>query len=527
MTLSRLPVRLLLALVGGLCLWLAFPDHDLGYLAIVGVALVGVALWDVTARIGFLLGLVAGLACFVPTLSWSGIFVGKFPWFALATFEALYVALMGAVLAAVQRPLLRAGHRLTAALLVPVLWVLQEWMRGTLPYGGFPWARIAFAQAETPFARWAAIGGAPLVTAAVALVAVPLVLVVVTRRPPVVALAIAVVAVVGTALVPIPTSGDATARVGLVQGNVPRAGLDFNAERRQVLDNHVTGTEALAARHDDLDVVIWPENSSDIDPLRNADAAEQVQRALDATDTPLIMGAIIDEPAPAVSNASLYYRPGGGEPERYVKQHPVPFAEYVPHRDFYRLFSDKVDLVRVGFAKGDRNAAFTVPGREGDFSAVPTICFEVAYDGLMRSAVREADTKGDPSLLVVQTNNATFGYTAESTQQYAISRIRAIEHGRSVAHVSTVGVSGFVHPDGSTTPTTDLFTAAQPVEDVVLRSGLTISDRLGPWVEWGSALLLALAVAWRLRHRPEGRVEDQPPSDDEPSDQTEEASAGA
>ena len=60
MTLSRLPVRLLLALVGGLCLWLAFPDHDLGYLAIVGVALVGIALWDVTARVGFLLGLVAG-----------------------------------------------------------------------------------------------------------------------------------------------------------------------------------------------------------------------------------------------------------------------------------------------------------------------------------------------------------------------------------------------------------------------------------------------------------------------------------
>ena len=89
MTLSRLPVRLLLALVGGLCLWLAFPDHDLGYLAIVGVALVGIALWDVTARVGFLLGLVAGLACFVPTLSWSGIFVGRFPWFALATFEAL------------------------------------------------------------------------------------------------------------------------------------------------------------------------------------------------------------------------------------------------------------------------------------------------------------------------------------------------------------------------------------------------------------------------------------------------------
>lgn len=199
----------------------------------------------------------------------------------------------------------------------------------------------------------------------------------------------------------------------------------------------------------------------------------------------------------------------------------------MPHRDFYRLFSSKVDLVRVGFAKGDRNAAFTVPGRNGDFSAVPTICFEVAYDGLMRSAVKDAEAKGDPSLLVVQTNNATFGYTAESTQQYAISRIRAIEHGRSVAHVSTVGVSGFVNPDGSTTPTTELFTAAQPVDDVVLRSGLTLSDRLGPWVEWACGLGLLVAVGWRLRHRATGSVGGEPRTDPSPTEQTEEATTGA
>ncbi|WP_245634479.1 apolipoprotein N-acyltransferase [Janibacter limosus] len=521
-----MPARLLLALAGGLCLWLSFPDHDLGYLAIVGVALVGIAMWDVRPRTGALLGLVAGVACFVPTLSWSGIFVGKFPWFALAITEGLYLAAMGAVLAAVQRPLIRAGRLLPAALLVPVLWVLQEWLRGTLPYGGFPWARIAFSQADTPFARWAAIGGAPLITFVVALIAVPVVLVVVTRRVPVVAVALAVVAGLAAFVVPVPTSGESSARVGLVQGNVPRAGLDFNAERRQVLDNHVAGTEILAERHEDLDLVIWPENSSDIDPLRNVDAKEQVQRALDAVDTPIIVGAILDEPAPAVSNASLLYVPGGGEPQRYVKQHPVPFAEYVPHREFYRLFSSKVDLVRDGFAKGDRNVAFPIQGRDGDFTAVPTICFEVAYDGLMRSAVKDAEAKGKPSLLVVQTNNATFGYSAESTQQYAISRIRAIEHGRSVAHVSTVGVSGFINPDGSSTPTTELFTAAQPVDDVVLRSGLTISDRLGPWVEWGSGLVLLLAVAWRLRRSRTGRVESRS-TDDRSTVQIEEASTGA
>ena len=77
----------------------------------------------------------------------------------------------------------------------------------------------------------------------------------------------------------------------------------------------------------------------------------------------------------------------------------------------------------------------------GEVVAGPTICFEVAYDDLVR-----ANVDLGANLLLVQTNNATFGYTDESVQQLAISRIRAMEHGRSVVHVSTVGVSALITP---------------------------------------------------------------------------------
>jgi apolipoprotein N-acyltransferase len=118
----------------------------------------------------------------------------------------------------------------------------------------------------------------------------------------------------------------------------------------------------------------------------------------------------------------------------------------------------------------------------------------------MRDSVLAA---GDQeSLLVVQTNNATFGYTAESEQQFAISRIRAIEHGRSVVHVSTVGVSGFVAPDGTVTGKTGLFTAEQGLGRPVVRDELSPSDRLGPVPEWlATALLLALVVGSARRRR--------------------------
>lgn len=506
--------RVVLSVGGGLLVWLSFPDRNLHVAAIVGMALLGVALWGVSVRAGAALGLLAGWAMFLPTLHWSGIFVGSFPWIALSTLQALYVAGFGAVVALVQRPLIRAGRVVPAALVLPPAWVIQELLRGTTPFGGFPWARLAFGQADSHLARLAHLGGAPLVSLAVVVLALPVVLVVVRRRlvdlvsvP--VALALGALSFFAP-LVAAPDGATTEARVGLVQGNVPRAGLDFNAERRKVLDNHVVGTEALAG--EDLDVVVWPENSSDIDPLRNPDAAAQVRRAVDAVGVPVVVGAILDEPRPEVSNASLLYEPGEAAPTgRYVKQHPVPFAEYVPYRDFFRLFSDKVDLVRVGFAKGPAPAAFEVEGRDSPFVVVPTICFEVAYDGLMREAVRLRPDS--PSVLLVQTNNATFGYTAESTQQLAISRIRAIEHGRPVAHVSTVGVSAVISPDGRVSQPTELFTAAQIVETVEATSGLTPSDRLGPWVEWMSGIALLLLVAAGRKGSRRARVVPSPTTD--------------
>ncbi|MFC7492325.1 MULTISPECIES: apolipoprotein N-acyltransferase [unclassified Knoellia] len=511
-------VRLAGALLAGILLWLAFPEHNLWWLAPVAVALLGAVTIDVGGRHGFVLGLVAGWAFFVPVLSWSGVYVGRFPWFALATLEALYLGVMCAAVGFVgQRLRPRRGDGVYAV--VPLAWVGQELARGTTPFGGFPWARLAFSQADSPLANVAQLLGAPGVTFAVAVIGTLLLMVAVgARRQPRKAAALAAVTVAGVVLPGFmtPSVDGRKVTVALVQGNVPRAGLDFNAERRAVLDNHVRGTEAVADKAaEDLSLVVWPENASDIDPIRNPDAAAQVQRAVSAVGVPVIVGAVLQEPQPQVSNVSLFYRPGGGEPERYVKNHPVPFAEYIPYRSFFRTFSDKVDLVTKDFAKGTDLGAFRVDSPSSAYWALPTICFEVAYDGLMRDSVTQPGKEA--SLVLVQTNNATFGYTAESEQQFAISRIRAIEHGRSVAHVSTVGVSGFIAPDGSVTGKTGLFTAEQRIAPVTIRTDRTVSDQLGPWPErLGAVALLAFVVAAGLRGRRDrvGRPVSTPPTKD-------------
>ena len=512
------PVAAACAVGAGLLLWLAFPGIGWWPLAPVALAALNLAVRGQHPARGAWLGFVAGLAFFVPHLHWSGVYVGALPWLALSALEAGYVAALGAALTLVWRA---HGGAVTTVLGTAGLWVAQEALRGRTPFGGFPWARVAFSQADSPTLGYAAIGGAPLVTAAVAAVGACLALAVVALvdggsvgsrrsdggsparawRPAVLAL-VAAVAVLGAgSLVPRPVDATRTAQVAAVQGNVPTAGLEFNAQRRAVLDDHARVTQDLAARvaagsAPRPQVVLWPENSSDIDPLVNADAAQVIQSAADAVGAPILIGAVLLRPPGQLSNAGIVWGPTGssapGPGVRYVKRHPAPFAEYIPYRSFFRHFSDKVDLVVRDFVPGDSVGVLPAGGvKLGD-----VICFEVAYDDLVRDPVRAG-----ADLLVVQTNNATFGYTDESVQQLAMSRLRAVETGRAVVHISTVGVSALIAPDGHEIARSGHFTAQVLQAALPLRTEQTLATRLGGYPELVVGGIGVLVAAMGLRRR--------------------------
>jgi apolipoprotein N-acyltransferase len=518
------PWRTALAAAGGLALYLSFPGHDLSGLAVLGPAALSLATHGRRLRGGLWLGLVLGLAFLLPLLSWTGVYVGSFPWLALGIFQSLYLALLGGALALTSR---LPGWPVWAA----ALWVADEALRSRLPFGGFPWGRLAFSQAEGPFTAFAAYGGAPLVSFAVALTGTLLAAAALALcrawasagnrngqpdgRPPAVrAAAFAVAGVLAVPLLgaaawlplagPSLTAGGPTRTVAVVQGNVPRAGLDFNAQRRAVLDNHVTATLQLAASVGSgdaaqPDLVIWPENSSDIDPYRNDDAARAISRAAEAIGAPVLVGAVVEGPGEYLSNTGIVWDPVTGPGDTYVKRHPVPLAEYVPYRSFFRFFSDKVDLVRRDFAQGTGVGTLDIGGaRIGD-----VICFEVAYDSLVADVVHEG-----AGMVVVQTNNATFGFTDESEQQLAMSRLRAVEFGRTVVVSATSGISAVVAPDGSVARRSQLFTPDVFVEQIAQRQQSTVAERLGAWPEWvltGLGLTAVGAVAVRARGRRQAR----------------------
>jgi apolipoprotein N-acyltransferase len=375
------------------------------------------------------------------------------------------------------------------------IWVLQEGLRERTPFGGFPWGRLAFSQEDSPLLRLAALGGAPLVTFGAGAVGGLLALLAVTliegrsRRHPrtgACALVAAVLVMAVPLVVPAASAAGPTVRVAIVQGNVPRLGLDFNAQRRAVLDNHVSATLALAdhvraGRAQRPDFVVWPENASDIDPLANPDAKQRIDDAAAAIGVPILVGGLLEGPGDHLRNVGLVWQPSGEVTQTYVKRHPVPFAEYMPVRKFARMITDKVDLIREDFLAGPTPGVLTLgPATVGD-----VICFEVAYDGIVRDTVT-----GGAQMLVVQTNNATFT-RAEALQQLAMVRLRAVEYGRPALMASTVGVSAFVDESGKVYEATQFNTEAVIGKDLALGSTRTIATELGILPE---LVLMAVAV---------------------------------
>ena len=473
--------RLVVAALSGLLLDVAFPPHDLWWLAPIAVGLLLNALRGRTLREGALLGWVHGLAFFGVLLVWTGTIVGPLAVIALTLLESLFTAALGAGLVAVLRLPLWPVWAAAA-------WTGEEALRDRLPFGGFPWGRLAFSQGHTPLTPLASWAGAPLVTLTVAALAALVV------RAPGRAVLLGPALVLLAVLTPVPTGGTAV-EVGVVQGNVPRAGLSRPDQVSQVLKNHVDATHELASavRSGDLRapaLVIWPENASDLDPYTDAQAAADIQGAVDDVGVPVLVGAVTDGPGDFVSNRGIVWEPLAGPGASYVKRHPVPFGEYIPFRSLVRKVTDKVDLVPRDFARGKAPGVLQVgPARIAD-----VICFEIAYDGVVRDAVR-----GGGRLLVVQTNNATFGRSGETAQQLAMSRLRAVELGRSVVVAATSGESAVIAPDGRLQHHTKLFTRDVTVQRVVLRSGSTVALRLGAWPELALTLLALGAVLVGVR----------------------------
>jgi apolipoprotein N-acyltransferase len=462
--------------LGGLVYDLGFPGASVWPLAFAGIAMGLVSLIGRSSWAAFHVGLAFGLAFYLTHVSWTSLYLGPVPWLALAILESLFVAGGAVLIALAYRWLPRAtdsrwARLVLLPLLVAGLWVLRETATGTLPYTGFPWGRAALSQSESPFAQvvsW--VGSSGLGFVMVAIVA-GLIEWVRLRgwRDLRTAIPVTALLVVAVAVPAWQTSPSGALRVASVQGDGPSGYFDQRAPG-DVLESQLDATEPILGEPG-VDVLLWPEGGSDIDPTRSDEVAGIFDDLSEELDAPVVLNTVTVDDEDRFFNTSLLWKSGEGAVDRFSKRNPVPFGEYIPDRWFYdALAPELTGLIQRGYSPGTEPPVFDLDGTVAGLA----ICFDVIYDGLIWEGARDG-----AELYLLQTNNADFRGTDENEQQLAIARLRAIETGRSVVNISTVGTSQVIDPSGRTIDSLPAYEAGSMITDVELRTGFTPSVVLG------------------------------------------------
>ena len=331
--------------------------------------------------------------------------------------------------------------------LYALIFISIESLTDYFPFGGFPWGKIAYASADAPWAGLFAIGSAPLVTLTILVISSMLIPAVGFLRQKAISPAIFfIILIVGFNLTLSDFKSTTSTEIGtidmaIIQGSVPRAGLLFNEQKMEVLKYHVDETDNLLTDSKiDIDVILWPENSIDIDPFKNPEALSQINNTLKKFETPLLSGAVLQQDTGLANSVLLWNEKTFQVEDSYIKSILVPFGEYLPLRSFLSQYIRRFDLLPQDFIPGKNPNNVTI----NDAKISPIVCFEIAWNKTLTKQINDGG-----QLVSVHTNNATYAFSNQIDQQFEMSRIRAIETGREVVISATTGISAHIDRNGS------------------------------------------------------------------------------
>ena len=471
-------VSIFTVIIAGLTLSGAYAPLDWWFLLPVAVAMF---LYSVTkTRHSFTIAFIFGIVFNYLTLRWTGTYVGTIPVLFLVVLQSSFYLPLGFIS-------FKRDRYSRVWLITPILLVADE-LRSIIPFGGFGWNRLSFSQANSPFSFTAAFLGDSVLSFISILLGIAFYLLWARAQLFSVALILALTSL--TLLLPVDRSSQGSTSILGIQGNVPQLGLDFNTRAKEVFNYHVRETE-FALKHilRKPDVIVWPENSVDVDPFKYPEVGKQISEMARSHSIPIIVGAVLETPE-GPKNVSLMWDSKGELQSEYIKRVLTPFGEYIP----LRSLASKISPLA-------RNVIDFVPGNEivlhhfNNVNAAPIICYEIINDAAVRSISK------DSNILFAQTNNATFASSAQSMQQLNISRIRAIENNRWLISISTTGVSAIVDNLGHIKHITKQNQPSYLNSKVELNESLSLNARLGNWSTLIVILMsLILYIGKRRRH---------------------------
>lgn len=486
----RRSARPALALGAGALLATAYQPVDLPALSVPAVAAFFAMAWSSTWRGGLLVGAAFGVGFLGPLLWWLWSSISPGAWLALVVVQTGWFVVLGSGIAMVRSLPLTAWW-------TAVLWTAVEVLRSAWPLGGLPWGRLGFSALDTVWQGWLQWGGVSVTTFVLALVGATTGRLVASRAPLALPLGTASLVLAAsmapaTAATGTHPQNDGSANVAIVQGGVPGAGNRLVEHHREVTERHVRETLSLLAGlassgQPAPDFVLWPENATAVDPTADEQANRAIRRAARAAGAPLLAGSITNGPdADRARNQGIVWSSGGVPGERYTKRHLVPFGEYVPWRSLATLFSERLKEIPRDMVAGVVGEPLNVAG----IPVANALCFDIAYDDVVAPQVRRGAT-----LIAVQTSNAMFLGTSQLEQQWDISRVRAIESGRSVVVASVNGISGAIAPDGQVIVRLASKDTDSAVVNVPLYRARTFAVHIGRWPGWAAVALALAALA--------------------------------
>ena len=454
----------LLAVLFGLVSSTAFEPFSFWPSAFLGLA--GWYFLLIRARLEsrVLISYLFGLSQLLVVQHWTGIYVGSLPWLILSICQGIFYIVPAFFVGKSKR-----YNQFAFA----ASFVIVELLLRTVPFTGFGWTRISFTQVDSPLSDLYKLGGVVLVAFFIAAISASRTLITGS---------ILLILVALSAFIPNSVSSGVNVKIALIQGGVSNLGLDFNAKPMEVFDRHLSQT-AKSIKPSDVRLIIWPENSVDVDINTSPGVANKIIEISTDLRTPILIGGVTKSTA-GLRNQSILFNP---TPQQiYTKRYLTPFGEYIPLRNIATKLSSYANDV-TDFVGGTNDHLF----RGNGLTFQTLICYELLND-TFRDQI-----SGD--FLTVQTNNATFGDTAQLDQELNIAKVRAIETGRFIPYVSTTGVTSFIDNDGKVYSKLPKFESATLVDNIVSVEGRTITQIYGKYLEAISIALLLIIVFLRRR----------------------------
>ena len=437
----------LLLFISVLLLVLSFPRFDFEFLAWVALIPWFLAIEEKsakeTARFSFILGFIFWLV----VLIWLRL-VTAVGLVLLAVYLALYFSLWGLGIKFIQRK-----TNFSLVIISPVLWVSLEWLRGNL-FTGFPWLPIGNSQyLNLPLIQIAEISGVYgvsfLIVAVNALLAEILIQLkkkgfTALKSKWISALIVTILLFVcfgyGKRVLNVDKESESqrNIKIAVIQGNISQEVKwvteyeDYNREVYQRL------TEEVVTNHPDL--IIWPETAVTVSLPQDLEWHNTLSFLAEASASFLLVGSpYYSKDKGNYFNSAFLISPQGEIISRYDKLHLVPFGEYVPKKNYFPRFFDKIFQEVGNYTPGNNKTIFRIP--QGNFNVL--ICFEDIFPDLVRQFVKKGS-----ELLINTTNDVWFGKSSAPFQHMAMGVFRAVENRRYLVCCANTGISTFISPQG-------------------------------------------------------------------------------